>query len=79
MYPSLNVGWPSQDDMEGSGGVFLNRQPGVRGPEGKQVCFIYLGKTPLQRFNFILNITENKKKTVHFQGPPGLPGLPVSN
>lgn len=32
--------------MEGSGGGFL-QQPGARGPEGKQVCFMHQNKSPI--------------------------------
>lgn len=39
--------------MDGSGGGFINRQPGVRGPEGKQVCFVHLGKSTIQSFELI--------------------------
>lgn len=46
-----------KDDMEGSGGGFINRQPGVRGPEGKQVCRMRLGESP--KFEFNWSMTEN--------------------
>lgn len=38
--------------MEGSGGGFP-QQPGVRGPEGKQVCFMHEGESLIPNFNVI--------------------------
>lgn len=54
--------WCLKDDMEGSGGGFINRGVGVSGPEGRQVSSVYRRNTPgpldgdIHFFIFLLSV-----------------------